>query len=389
MPTAGKIEGSCDTAFRRVREVFGDNFDAFGERGASVSIAIEGRTVVDLWGGTRDAEGQLPWEGGTIANVFSTSKGVAALCVLRLVESGQVEIEAPMSRYWPEFAAAGKGDVTVGQCFSHRAGVPALRPTFPPEVLYDWRAMGAALAAEEPWWEPGSAHGYHAITYGWFASELVYRLTGKTLGRYLRDEIAEPLKLDLWIGTPAEQDRRVADLVPAPPDPSIPNRLAEEMQERPDSVTALALNNPPLPFGGFSSRDWRAAEIPAANGHTHARALAQLYGGLAHNGRIGDFPLLARDILDLACEERSAGPDAVLWGDPTRFGFGFMLNQEARRFGFGPSESAFGHPGMGGSLAFGDPEAQIGFGYVMNLLRGELLIDERSSRLIDAVYESL
>lgn len=389
MPIQGNIEGKCDAAFRRVREVFGDNFAAFGERGAAVAVTIEGRPVVDLWGGTRDAEGQRPWEGDTIANVFSTSKGVAALCVLRLVEAGQIDIDAPMARYWPEFAAAGKGDITVSQCFSHRAGVPALRPTFPGDALYDWRAMGAALAAEEPWWEPGSAHGYHAITYGWFASELVYRTTGKTLGRYLHDEIVEPLGLDLWIGTPAAEDRRVAELVPAPPDPSIPNRLGEELQERPDSVTALALNNPPLPFGAFSSRAWRAAEIPAANGHTHARALARLYGGLAHNGRVGDFPLLSRELVDVAREERSAGPDEVLWEEPTRFGFGFMLNQEARRFGFGPSESAFGHPGMGGSLAFADPDAQIGFGYVMNLLRSELLIDERSSRLIDAVYEAL
>ncbi len=382
------IEGQCDSAFRRVRDVFGDNFDAFGERGASVAVVIEGRRVVDLWGGIRDAEGR-PWEGNTVANVFSTTKGIAALCMLRLVEAGKLDLDAPLARYWPEFAAEGKGELSVAQCFSHRAGIPAFRATQPVDALYDWRAMGSALAAEAPWWEPGTNHGYHAVTYGWFASELAYRLTGKSLGTYLQEEISRPLDLECWIGTPPAVDPLAADLVPAPPDESLPDLLGDEMRERPDGMVAKTFNNPPLPFGDFNDRTWRAAEIPAANGHTHARALATLYGALAGNGRIGDFPLLAPELSRTAREERSAGPDAVLWENPTRFGFGFMLNQEARRFAFGPTDSSFGHPGMGGSLGFADPEAQIGFGYVMNLLRNELLIDERSSRLIDAVYEAL
>lgn len=384
-----RIEGTCDSAFRKVREVFGDNFDTFDEIGASVSVVIEGRCVVDLWGGFQDAERHRSWEGGTVVNVFSTTKALATLCVLRLVQAGRIDLQAPIAEYWPEFAAHGKGDVTVADCLSHRAGVPAYRETHTPEDLYDLGQMGTDLAATRPWWEPGTRHGYHALTFGWFASELIGRLTGKTVGDCMREVLARPLEVDLFLGLPADEDHRTADVVGAPSDSSLPDLLLDELRERPDGMTALAFNNPPLPFSDFNARNWRGAQIPAANGHTNARALARIYGALVHGGKAGDVPVLEPEILDAALEERSFGPDAVLWDNPTRFGVGFMLGQEERRFAFGPTRDAFGHPGMGGSLGMGDRDARVGFGYTMNLLRSELLIDERPARLLDAIYESL
>ncbi len=384
-----KIDGVCDTRFAPVRDVFAKNFEEFGELGASVAVSIDGMPVVDLWAGKADPAGR-PWERDTIANVYSTTKGIAALCVLRLAERGQLDLDNPMEKYWPEFGAEGKTSLTVRQCMAHRAGVPAVREPLPDEAMYDSPRLAAAMAAEAPWWEPGTQHGYHALSYGWFAYELVRRLDGRDFSVFVREELAGPLGIDLFVGLPASEDGRTADLqLPGPPPPGVPNLLEDELAERPESMTSKTFSNPALDLEGVNSRAWRGTVMPAGNGHTNARALARVYGALAVGGKIDGLPVLDSGLIREAQVEQSVGGDAVLWDLPTRFGFGFMLTQDLPSSAFGPNAGAFGHPGMGGSLGFADPEAGVGFGYVMNQMRLGILVDDRAGKLIDAVYGCL
>lgn len=384
-----KIDGTCDAHFAPVREAFAKNFETIGELGASVAVSVDGLAVVDLWAGKADPAGR-PWQRDTIANVYSTTKGVAALCVLRLAERGLVDLDATMEKYWPEFGAEGKASLTVRQCMAHRAGVPAVREPMPDAAMFDPPRLAAAMAAEAPWWEPGAQHGYHALSYGWFAYELVRRLDGRDFSTFVREELAGPLGIDLFVGLPASEDARTADLqVPGPPPPGVPNLLEDELAERPESMTSKTFSNPTLDIEGVNSRAWRATVLPAGNGHTNARALARIYGALAKGGRIDDVPVLDSGLIREAQVEQSSGPDAVLWQLPTRFGFGFMLTQDLPASAFGPNPGAFGHPGMGGSLGFADPEAGVGFGYVMNQMRLGILVDDRAGSLIDAVYACL
>lgn len=383
------IDGTCDARFAPVREAFAKNFETIGELGASVAVSVDGLPVVDLWAGKADPNGR-PWQRDTITNVYSTTKGVAALCVLRLAERGLVDLDATMEKYWPEFGAEGKASLTVRQCMAHRAGVPAVREPLPDTAMYDPPRLAAAMAAEAPWWEPGTQHGYHALSYGWFAYELVRRRDGRDFSTFVREELAGPLGIDLFVGLPASEDARTADLqVPGPPPPGVPNLLEEELAERPESMTSKTFSNPTLDIEGVNSRAWRATVLPAGNGHTNARALARIYGALAKGGRIDDVPVLDSGLIREAQIEQSCGPDAVLWQLPTRFGFGFMLTQDLPASAFGPNPGAFGHPGMGGSLGFADPEAGVGFGYVMNQMRLGILVDDRAGTLIDAVYACL
>lgn len=385
-----EICGTCDERFSAVRDAFANNFASFDEVGASAAVYLDGRVVVDLWAGFADGARSRAWQQNTIANVYSTTKGLAALAVMRLVERGLVDLDAPMARYWPEFGAAGKEAIPVRQCMSHRAGVPAIRKPLAPDAMFDAQKMAAALAEEAPWWDPGTQHGYHAVSYGWFATELVRRLDGRDFGTFAREEIAGPLGIDFLVGVGEADDARCAELIlPGPPPPGVPNLLEDELAERPDSMTALTFNNPDLNIEGVNDRAWRAAQIPAGNGHANARALARLYGALARGGNVDGVALLDASLIKTAREEQAVGPDAVLWQLPTRFGVGFMLTQEQPASAFGPNAGAFGHPGMGGSLGFADPEAGIGFGYVMNQMRLGILVDDRAARLIDAVYSSL
>ena len=381
------IEGNCDVRFERVREAFADNFDSCRETGASVGIELEGRLVVDLWGGWADKARTRRWMRDTIVNVFSATKGLTAICAHRLAGEGRLDLDAPVAQYWPEFAANGKDRIAVRALLNHRAGLPAIHKPLAPEDLYDWRTMTDALAAEEPWWEPGTRHGYHAVTFGYLVGEVIRRITGKSVGNYLKDEIAAPLKLDAHIGLDASEDRRVAEMIGAPPLAPGEFNLFAEAARNPESVTAKTFMNPMvLSMATANSRGWRGAEIPAANGHTNARALAQLYGVLARGGEFDGGRLMeAREIT--ACHrEESSGPDEVLLIS-TRFSSGFMLSQADEEMG--PNASAFGHPGAGGSLGFADPEAKIGFGYAMNRMGGRILLDPRAKALIAAVYESL
>ncbi len=389
MTTAIEVHGVCDERFRAIERAFADNFATFGEVGAAVAVMVDGEMVVDIWAGHADAARTRAWERDTIVNVYSTTKGMAAVCAHRLVDHGLLDLDAPVAKYWPEFAQAGKEQLPVRYLLNHRAGLPALRDFVPPGSLYDWDFMTVALAKQEPWWEPGTKHGYHALTFGWLVGEVVRRITGKSLGTYFRDEVAEPLGLDFHIGLAAEHDARTAAMIPAPIPPPGEGNPIVEMLSKPGSMQFKAFVMSPdlMNPGHANTREWRAAEIPSANGHSDARALARLYGALARGGELDGVGVLSPPAIDQAIVEQSYGEDAILLL-PTRIGLGFMLTMPEMQLG--PNERVFGHPGMGGSIGFADPDARVGFGYVMNkMLLPPDLIDPRWPSLIDALYDSL
>lgn len=383
------IHGECASRFRRVREVFEDHFRRGREIGAAVAVLHDGEKVVDLWAGWADLAQSRPWQRDTIANVYSCTKAMAALCAHQLVERGRLDLDTPVAEYWPDFAQRGKGRMPVRWLLSHRSALPAVREILPPEALYDWNQITAALAAEEPWWEPGTAHGYHAVTFGWLVGEVVRRIDGRSLGTYFRDEVARPLGLDFHIGLDAGEHGRAADLsdLAAAADELVPEALGlmQVILAEPDGITSRAFLNPPSMALGPNNAEWRSAEIPGANGHGSARDLARVYGALAQGGDLDGVHVLDKAGIARCATEQSFGPDLVLQV-PTRFGLGFMLTQERRDARFGPNPGAFGHPGAGGHLGFADPAAGIGFGYVINRMGPHILLDPRATALIEAAY---
>jgi len=391
MTTTLAIQGVCDPRFETVKEAFAQNFADYGEVGAAVAVMVGGRLVVDLWAGHADAALSRSWQQDTIVNVFSTTKGMTAICAHRLADQGLLDIDAPVAKYWPEFAQAGKDEIPVRYLLSHRAGLSAIRKLLPPGSAYDWERMTSALAAEEPWWQPGSKHGYHALTFGYLVGEVVRRISGKSLGTYFSDEVAGPLGLDFHIGLSEQDDARVAEMLPMPlPEPGEDNLIAKAFSD-PQSMTFKAFANPPdlMVPGTVNSRPWRVAEIPAANGHADARSLARIYGALAQGGELDGIDVLSLGAIDRARVEQSYGDDAVLLGLPSRFGMGFMLDLPEHRIV--PQSDIFGHPGAGGSIGFADPEAGIGFGYVMNkmIVPPDYFTDPRWRGLVDATYAAL
>jgi CubicO group peptidase (beta-lactamase class C family) len=388
MPANITINGECDPRFSRVRDTFIQNFERHGELGAAAAVVVDGKCVVDIWAGHADQAKTRPWSRDTIVNVWSTTKGLCAMCAHRLADQGKLDLDAPVAKYWPEFAAAGKGSIPVSALLNHRAGLAAIRSPLKPDDIFSWEKVTTELARQEPWWNPGTRHGYHAITFGWLVGEVVRRISGKSLGAYFRDEIAKPLGADAHIGIGPEFDARVAEIVYAPaPKPGEPNIFADMMKD-PASVGAMAIFNPPTMFmqATTNSRAWRGAEIPGANGHANARALARIYGALARGGEVDGVKLFGPREIERCYTEQSKGQDAVL-PLTTRFGLGFMLSQPGAQMG--PNAHTFGHPGAGGSLGFADPDAKVGFGYVMNQMGNEPLLDVRPAALIDAIYKSL
>jgi CubicO group peptidase (beta-lactamase class C family) len=379
------VQGRCETRFERVRRVFEKSFEG-GEVGAAVAITLDGEPVVDLFGGYADAARTRPWQRDTIVNVYSTTKGVTALCAHRLVEAGKLDLDAPVARYWPEFAQAGKERIPVRWLLSHQAGLPAVRKLLPQDALYDWPVLCEALAAETPWWEPGTQHGYHALTYGHLVGEVFRRVEGRSVGTYFRDELARPLGLDFWIGTPASEHGRCAEMIPAPAGAAGAEDVLEQFSKNASEMVRLAFDNPAGRRGHVNSPEWRRAEIPAGNGHGDALSLARLYGGLACGGALDGVHLLSRDSIARASTEQAFGKDAVL-GFPMRFGLGFMLRHDMMPLG--PNNETFGHAGAGGSIAYADPVARIGFAYVMNQMQGGTTGDPRGFRLIGALYRAL
>ena len=376
-------QGTCEARFGAVRDSFEANWSDHGEVGGSLCVIVEGEVVVDLWGGHADAERTRPWERDTIANVYSSTKGVAAAAAAMLVDRGQLDVERPVVDYWPEFdqtgGQGGKSEIKVRHLLTHEAGLAGVDEDLPDGAVLDWDHMIGALERQAPMWTPGEGMGYHAITYGWLVGEVVRRITGQTCGEFVRDEIAGPLGVDFFIGLPESEDERTADLIPAPGAGPIGVSTQDNLAAR-----ALGLAAPRL-AGAVNSREWRAAELPAANGHGNGRSLATIYASLAQGGGA----LLGRDALE-ACgpTEHAAREDMVL-GFLARRSLGFILSTAGGRYEWGPNPRTFGHSGAGGSLGFADPDAQIGFGYVMNQMSAGLGADPRWKPMIDAVYQSL
>jgi CubicO group peptidase (beta-lactamase class C family) len=378
---AQAVHGRCEPRFEGLRSALGEILASGTEVGAALAVCVDKQPVVDLWGGHADAARTRPWTRDTIVNLFSVGKAVTAICAHRLVEAGRLDLDAPVARYWPEFAQAGKDRVLVRHLLTHQAGLPAIAQPLPPGAWADWDAMTAALAAQAPWWKPGRGHGYHVNTQGFLIGEVVRRVTGQSIGTYLRESLAGPAGIDFHIGLGPEHDERCADFLPPPP-----------MPEREDlsGLALMRLNayRNPANFSGRSivnTRAWRAAEVPSTNGHGNARAVARLYSALAGDGRLDGVHVLASETTARAITEQANGPDIVL-ERPTRYGLGFQLTMPERRLG--PNPRTFGHFGAGGSLGFADPDARVAIGYAMN--QGRLGWQHKHVRhLIDLVYAAL
>ncbi|MDQ0961245.1 CubicO group peptidase (beta-lactamase class C family) [Streptomyces sp. B4I13] len=379
------VSGAVAEGFEPVREAFARNFEALGDRGAAVAVYRDGRKVVDLWGGTKDVDGTAPWERGTAQIVRSATKGVVAAGLLLLHQRGELDLDAPVGTYWPEYKAAGKERTLVRHVLAHRAGVPVLdRPLTPAEAA-DPDLGAAAVAAQAPVWEPGTGHGYHAQTYSWLTGELMRRITGRPVGEWIADEIARPLGADLWLGLPAARRGRAGRVgkVEAPaqtgalrtrPKPAVTAAYAD-----PASLTRRAFAAiTPLPDENDAA--YRAAALPASNGIATADGLARFYASLI--GEVeGGVRLLRPETVELARGEQSSGPDRVLVVN-TRFGLGPMLHGTASPL---LSPGAFGHPGRGGALGLADPESGIAFAYVTNGFRTSVTADPRAQALLRAL----
>ena len=374
------VSGFCDPAFAAVRDAFAENFTSRGEVGAAVCIVVDGRPVVDLVGGWADEQQTRPWQPDTLVNFYSAGKALVALCVLRAVDAGLVSLDQPIASIWPEFAAHGKQGATVRHALSHQAGVPAIRQRLTNEHLWRWELMTQALADAEPWFEPGSRVVYHTNTYGHLVGEIARRATGRTSGMLLRD-LAEPLGADLWWGVPSSMHERCAEVIWAPAT-AHPTVDLDALDDNAYMVFGGYFNPP-----GYSSHDvvntpeWRSAQVPSTNGHGSARGLARVYSALA----TGRPRLLSADLLTEATSVQSQGPCPVL-GEEVAFGLGFVPTSERRPLG--PNASAFGHFGTGGALGFADPDARVGFGYVMNHVIPRWQ-STRNRALVDAFYSSL
>lgn len=373
-----QIQGHFELQFEAVREAFAALFDNPQERGAALCIQIGGETVVDLWAGTADKDGAQAWHSDTILNLFSCTKTFTAVTALQLVAEGKLALDVPVAQYWPEFAAAGKQSITLRHLLSHQAGLPALRDLLPPEALYDWPRMTAALAAETPWWSPGTGHGYAAITYGWLVGELLRRADHRGPGESIMARVARPLGLDFHVGLPDEEFHRVAHIARGKGNvgDEAAQRLLQVTMREPEAMATRAFTNPPSVLTSTNKPEWRRMEQPAANGHGNARSLAGFYAGLL------DGSLLEPDLLAELTREHSLGMDKTLM-TPTRFGLGCMLDQpKVANATFGLGAGAFGHPGAGGSVGFADPEHDVAVGFAVNTLGPYVLMDPRAQHLV-------
>ena len=390
-----EVHGSCEPKFQAVRQEFERNFEQRDEVGASVCVTLHGQTVVDLWGGKANAETGAAWNEDTVSIVFSSTKGATAICAHILASRGQLDLDAPVAKYWPEFAQSGKENIPVKMLLNHQAGLPAVRDSLPQGAYADWELMVSTLAKQEPFWEPGTRNGYHALTFGWLVGEVVRRASGKSLGSFFRDEIAAPLGLDFWIGLPEDKESLVAPMIAAEPDPT---SLFFQEIAKPGSLQSLVLLNSGGYMGAepeYDTRAAHAAEIGGAGGITNARGLAGMYEPLALGGKKGGVELVhAETLARMGRVSSSTGRDAVLVM-PSRFALGFMKTMDNRGEPAGvqdsvlTSEEAFGHVGAGGSFGFADPKAGMSFGYTMNRMGAGASLNERGQSLVDAVYRAL
>ncbi|OQX37954.1 MAG: hypothetical protein B0D91_05545 [Oceanospirillales bacterium LUC14_002_19_P2] len=386
MTAADGVRGYHDLRFESIREAFGQLFSEGEELGAALAVTVAGEPVLDLWGGFMDKERMEPWHHDTLVNVFSCGKGIASLCMLRLVQEGFLSLDVPVANYWPEFGQNGKENITLRQILTHTAGLSAFHPRIPDEDLFDWSTMVQWMEQESPWWEPGTRHGYAPITFGWLLGELFYRVAGERMGHWLQRNIMAPLGESFLFGIPDEDHGLIARMTKGEPvrGDKAAQLLFREMTGNPTGVTARAFSNPMSVLTSANRPEWRRMELPSANGHGTARALAKVYGLLS----VGNGQLLDDQLVQEAIQEQVCGTDAVLKCS-SRFGLGFMLGQPDHPLsGFGPSRRAFGHTGAGGSLAFADPERQIGFAFVTNRMGPYVLVDPRAEQLVNAVYQA-
>lgn len=371
-----------EPGFEPVRDVFEANFEQRGEVGAAFCVHRHGRIVVDLWGGLKAPESSDPYTADTLQMVMSTTKGVVAIAAHMLAEEGRLDFDAPVTRYWPEFAAEGKGSIPVRWLFSHRAGLAAIDAPLSIEDVYAWDPVVVALVAQKPNWEPGTAHGYHAATYGWLAGEVIKRVAGMSVGEFVAERLARPLGLELWIGLPDALNARVAAQIPAPP-PAAGTPLDRFTARLADPTTLMhrAFTNPSGMFAVANSPAFRAAEVPAINGISTARSLSRLYAACI--GEVDGARLLEPARVARAMRTEAQGEDLVVDYD-TRYATGFQLSFPSRPMA---GEGSFGHYGMGGSMAFAHPARGLSFGYVMNQMLSPSGPDPRSTALIQAVLE--
>lgn len=381
---AAEVDGHVDTRFAGVRDAFCANFVDHHELGGAVCVVVDGRVVVDLWGGHRDLGQRRAWERDTLVDVFSVGKGLLATAVARLVGEGRLDLDAPVAAVWPAFAAAGKDGITLRQVLSHQAGLPSVRERLAPGAMLSPEAMRTALAEATPWWAPGTAHGYHVNTFGFLVGAVVERVTGQRIGTYLRDQVTGPIGSDLHVGLDEGDLGRVAEfrwpMVPPP-------------EAAPAGVEGFALMrynaywNPSGISGAgvVNTRAWRLAQHPSTNAHGTARGVARLYDALVRGGSADGRVLVARDALEEATREAAAGDDLVLERQ-SRFGLGFQLTMPERPIG--RSASGYGHFGAGGSLGFCDPAAALAFGYVTSDM-GPRWQNPRNRALTEAVFAAL
>ena len=390
---ATAVQGICAPGFEEVRSEFERNFAERGEMGAAVSIFVDGKSVVDLWGGTADQATGTPWENDTMAVVFSATKGLSAICMHMLIDRGLLDVDAPVAQYWPEFAANGKENVTVAMMLSHQAGVPVWREPLPAGAFLDWDVATGALAAEAPIWQPGTRQGYHAATLGFMEGEVLRRITGRTIGGFLRDEVAGPLGADVWIGLPQSEEGRVATLTLGEPNPASP--MFRKLMSDQEWVGWKMITNSggDISPDSVNSRARHAAELPAIGGIASARGLARAYSPLSRDGSVDGVRLVGEHRLAGMRTVRAASSCDAMLQVPTTFTLGFSKTWGDRRLGQGEhvilGEHAFGTPGMGGSLGFADGEARMSFGYVMNKHGGGVGLNDRGQSLVDAAYRAV
>lgn len=391
------IRGHWAPQWQPLVDAFAANFNQ-GEEGAGVALYYQGELVVDIQAGIRANKlasiEQTDWDESTLVNVFSAGKGLVALCVLQLVAQGKLELDKPVAHYWPEFAQSGKAEMSVRQLLCHRSGLSAFHQHIANDQIFDWQLMVTAAASENPWWQPDTAQGYSPFMFGWLLGELVKRVSGSaTFNDYFQVQVARPLGIQCHFGVPDEFLSLIADTGPlkrplgvaASSTGADSVALGKIMKADPRGVTNRAFSNPISLMTATNSREWRQEQIPAANAHANAAALAKIYGVLANGGH----GLLDESVLPLCWQQQTFEQDQVL-GLPLRFSCGFMLSQADRadcRYGRGAR--GFGHPGAGGSVGFADPDYKLGFGYVASRMGQGLLIDERAVRLVDAAYKVL
>lgn len=391
MSSKALIQGNFDPVFEDLASAFQQNFESRDEVGASLCVYHRGDCVADLWGGQADPVNGQPWETDTLSLVFSCTKAATAFCAHLLIDRGQLNLNAPVAEYWPEYACNGKEDTTVLMMLNHSAGVAGLREPVKPGGFLDWDYTVSRIAAEEPWWKPGIRNGYHMVTFGWTVGELVRRVSGKSLGQFFRDELAEPLGADFWIGLPEDKEPSVAPMIPYQPQPGDPiSPFTQKLLTEPESLQTKSLLN----TGGleFNSREAHAAEIGGGGGIANARAMAKLFTALS--------PSSSREIFSETRIQAMGQVSAATREDatlliPSRFGQGFMCSMDNRHIPSGHDASliigrnAFGHVGMGGSVVFFDPDCDLVFAYSMNRMGAGILLNARGQSLIDAAYESL